>query len=206
MNNGIIEQMQAEINELKSKVAALEGKKSLKEMADEVSEIMMKGPCILPKSPQQIRDEIVAKAKADIEGVKEYWDAGESMRYFKGNYVVNASFTVNKEKRTVVAILRHRHEGVVARGIAKADPSDCFNVHIGKAIALRRALGKPVPRVYLDAPAPTEARVGDVIRSKETLRGYTVVEDKYLSCTKTECAFTSPVAKKHGIIVDDSRE
>ena len=51
-----------------------------------------------------------------------------------------------------------------ARGIAKAAPDDCFNVHIGKAIALHRALGLEVPDEYLNAPQPTEVRVGDAVR------------------------------------------
>jgi hypothetical protein len=38
-----------------------------------------------------------------------------------------------------------------------------FNVHIGKAIALRRALRLNVPQAYLSVPQPTEAQVGDVV-------------------------------------------
>src|SRR5699024_11680223 len=52
------------------------------------------------------------------------------------------------------------------RGIAKCDPSDCFNVHIGKAIALRRALEVEVPDEYLNTPQPTEVRVGDIVRHR----------------------------------------
>ena len=50
-----------------------------------------------------------------------------------------------------------------ARGKAKCAQGDTFNVHIGKAIALRRALGLPVPSEYTNAPQPTEPKVGDVV-------------------------------------------
>ena len=164
MPNGIIEQMQAEINELKTKVAALEAPN------------LNCRHTIKPKSPQQIRDEIVAKAKADVENmlgtvkftflftgkniqVLAHFDQSEEQY----ETLDEVKFVVNPEKRTVVSLAYYRGR-VVLRGIAKADPSDCFNVHLGKAIALRRALGLEVPAEYYNAPAPTEVRVGDLIK------------------------------------------
>lgn len=119
------------------------------------------------KYSQEQRDEIIEQAMADIEGLRnELWEA----------YIVNADyqsflctveFIINKNKRTVVAIMKGVDSGkVYARGIAKCSPDDCFNVHIGKAIALRRALGEDVPHEYINAPQPTEVRVGDVVRNK----------------------------------------
>lgn len=112
------------------------------------------------KRMQTRRDEIVEQAKADIEGLK-YTPYRE---YFvKGLYACGAEFIVNKGKRTVVVLMRGLGSGKMrAKGIAKCAPDDCFNVHIGKAIALRRALGIDVPSEYLNAPQPTEVRVGDV--------------------------------------------
>ncbi|MFG3444505.1 hypothetical protein ACGFZ1_07370 [Bacillus velezensis] len=104
------------------------------------------------KSAQARRDEIVEQAKVDVSGL------------FKRDIGYRHDFIVNSEKRTVVALRKSFVEGYVRdRGIAKAAPDDCFNVHIGKAIALRRALGLAVPDEYLNAPQPTEVRVGDVI-------------------------------------------
>jgi hypothetical protein len=110
-------------------------------------------PVETAKTPQQLRDEIVEKAKADIERLLS------SQR-------VKSSFVINKEKRTIVALVPDAFRYPIkirSRGIAKCDPTDCFNVHIGKAIALRRALGLEVPTEYLNAPQPTEVRVGDVV-------------------------------------------
>ncbi|QXN69882.1 hypothetical protein MAWWA_71 [Bacillus phage vB_BspH_Mawwa] len=119
------------------------------------------------KSAQERRDEIVERAKADIENLKYRTFYGE-LRYSYHGIVCNVEFVVNKEKRTVVALLKSVGEGAVkSKGIAKAMPDDCFNEHIGKAIALHRALGLEVPDEYLNAPQPTEVRVGDVVGSFE---------------------------------------
>jgi|SRR5699024_455530 len=160
---------------------------------------------------QERRDEIVAKAKADIDGLKtegQYEVRGE----YAWVYVCDAEFVVNKEKRTVVALLKGLWSRIVyAKGIAKCHPDECFNVHIGKAIALRRALGWKVPEEYLNAPQPTEARVGDEVKSIHdeftewgngvvvriekpgSLRGYWVKDGSYMPL-------------KYAKIIDDSRE
>lgn len=123
-------------------------------------------------SAQARRDEIVEQAKADVDlcgksgtpipsDILKFWprDNGKE-RYLP---IHEVEYVVNHDKRTVVALIKRIGGEVVAKGIAKATPDDCFNVHIGKAIALRRALGLTVLDEYLNAPQPTEVRVGDVI-------------------------------------------
>ncbi|NYV67622.1 hypothetical protein HYI36_20290 [Bacillus sp. Gen3] len=127
-----------------------------------------------PKSPQQIRDEIIEKAKRDVVELERVMKS-IARPSFKGNtafneYVTYVKFFVNKEKRVVTVLVYDVHDGeLLAKGIAKCAPNDCFNVHIGRAIALRRALGLEVPAEYLNAPQPTEVRVGDVIRRNNSL-------------------------------------
>ncbi|WP_338335476.1 hypothetical protein [Bacillus altitudinis] len=105
------------------------------------------------KSDQQKRDEVVEKAKEDVR-ILHYKD-----------YIGAPDFIVNAEKRTVVALRKSKLYGHIKnKGIAKCAPDDCFNAHIGKAIALRRALGLEVPSEYLNVPQPTEIRAGDVVR------------------------------------------
>ncbi|MED5047602.1 hypothetical protein P9738_13150 [Bacillus siamensis] len=99
------------------------------------------------KSAQARRDEIVEQAKADLENLADedgpVYQTEDNEGYPCSCY---ASFRVNKEHRTVACDLRGVRTGErYKRGIAKAAPDDCFNVHIGKAIALRRALGLAVP-------------------------------------------------------------
>lgn len=112
-----------------------------------------------PKNREEMpltREQIIEKAKRDVEELK--------VNSFKFPWNCPAKFIVNREKRTVVCLMRGWSSGkVYAKGIAKCAPDDCFNVHIGKAIALRRALGLKVPECYLNAPQPTDVKVGDIV-------------------------------------------
>lgn len=114
------------------------------------------------------RELIVEKAKNDIEKLacKDdcVQDEFENPVYDYGIRVTKAEFVVNKEKRTVVCLLKGARTPVLySKGIAKCAPHECFNVHIGKAIALRSALGLEIPDEYLNAPQPEKAEVGDII-------------------------------------------
>ncbi|WP_188068999.1 hypothetical protein [Brevibacillus brevis] len=117
------------------------------------------------KSAQEIRDEVVERAKADVATLKrgEYYKVSDGTEF---PFSCDAEFIVNREKRTVVCLLRGHNSGKVrAKGIAKCAPDDVFNTHIGRTIALRRALGLDVPTEYTSAPQPESinAQVGDVV-------------------------------------------
>ncbi|UMR33985.1 hypothetical protein MJ749_14900 [Paenibacillus polymyxa] len=97
------------------------------------------------------RAAVIEKARADVAELE------------RGMYS-RVEFHVNRDKRVVTAVIKRRSSGTVrARGIAKAAPDDVFNADIGKAIALRRALGLTVPSEYTDAPKPDEMHVGAVV-------------------------------------------
>jgi len=147
------------------------------------------------KTAQERRDEIVEQAKADVSGLLKR-DIGH-----------DHEFIVNTEKRTVVDLRKLRGcTNIVRRGIAKAAPSDCFNEHIEKAIALHRALGLAVPNEYLNVPNPTEVRVGDVVAYRgvyKTTEYVTVVADD--QPTGGGRAALTSMAVEHAKIIDDSR-
>ena len=163
---------------------------------------------------QARRDEIVERAKRDIDELRDYDGLYEVFSAADLSYACFADFIVNHEKRTVVALLRGFQSGkVLARGIAKCHPDDCFNVHIGKAIALRRALGLEVPDEYLNAPQPTEVRVGDIVQSKRTGRVCKVnrfCEDEIRDTTWGRPFYIDGVGSWLGTeqvnIIDDSRD
>jgi len=164
---------------------------------------------------QARRDEIVEQAKRDAEELKTARNLLGVRGYpYKDKFVTFADFIVNKDKRTVVALLRFQYEReVLSRGIAKCHPNDCFNVHIGKAIALRRALGLDVPDEYLNAPQPTEVRVGDTVKSKRTGRVCKVIrfcEDVIRDTTWGRPFYTDGVYGWLGTeqvnVIDDSRD
>ncbi|MDE5154306.1 hypothetical protein PWO45_09955 [Bacillus amyloliquefaciens] len=159
---------------------------------------------------QARRDEIVEQAKADVETLKECGrtHGGKPFDYRLEMLCVKSEFIVNRDKRTVVVLLKGAGtELVYVRGIAKAAPDDCFNVHIGKAIALRRALGLTVPDEYLNAPQPTEVRVGDFIADDSGVHKALVIEDDSWPPFSGGAAIYLKDARKYGYrIIDDSRE
>lgn len=141
---GIIETLQAEIQSLKDRVTALE---QLTKGSDAQA-------TSAPALRQLTRDDIIEMAKRDV--VKLEMDAQQNL--------LRAIFIVNREKRTIVCLLERFDLGYIkARGIAKCHPDDCFNAAIGRAIALRRALGLEVPEAYLNAPQPTEVKRGGIV-------------------------------------------
>jgi len=135
---------------------------------------------VFTQAASKTRDEIVAQAKRDVAELLSE-EGGKYARYSVcGN--VSVEFVVNREKRTVVALLRRAYVApneVIARGIAKAAPGDVFNVHIGRAIALRRALELEVPTEYTNAPQPEGVRVGDVVCHRDFPNEITVVTEIY---------------------------
>lgn len=162
----------AKVQAIESRVAALEKAGEAHKLPEPIAKLDVM------KSAQQLRDEIVERAKADVkrlsetprQGIKNnagrigFWPyiAGGGESYMPIDYV---EFSVNCEKRTVVAMIRSDERGVWLRGIAKCAPNDVFNSHIGRAISLRRALGLEVPAEYLSVPNPTEIRVGDAVEA-----------------------------------------
>lgn len=108
------------------------------------------------------------------------------MRVDRGNTTMRermsrVEFVVNSAKRTVVALVfgseSPDYYELREKGITKCAPDDCFNAHIGKAIALRRALGLEVPTEYLNVPQPTEVRVGDVVEHYKVSGKFFVCDD-----------------------------
>lgn len=115
-------------------------------------QIPMVDETIEPLTPNQQRAEIIEKAKkfVEVNSNKEHFH----VPYCDGSGLTSVifgssdalEFVVNENKRTVVALIKSfstRHE-VYHRGITKCNPNDVFNEHIGKAIALGRALGLDV--------------------------------------------------------------
>ena len=119
-------------------------------------ELMAQAP--VEKTAQERRDEIVEQAKADVERLRMI---NRMLQTF------DITFDINRESRTVEAVAKKPNSRTAFYGTAICAPDDCFNIHIGEAIALHRALGLEVPDEYLNAPQPTEVRVGDVVGSFE---------------------------------------
>ncbi|MER1957896.1 MAG: hypothetical protein ABS942_10975 [Solibacillus sp.] len=153
-------------------------------------------PFVIPepapvKSPNEKRAEMIEKAKVFLEQSKtsvsgksldgpnkgqfETFEAVYSVREPGINKTAcEAEFIVIEEKRKVICLLRGVNtKKVYHRGFAKCMPSDVFNEHIGKAIALGRALGLDVSE-FEQAVQPTEKVVGMQVLYNDNGKDYNV--------------------------------
>lgn len=147
------------------------------------------GETVTPEAtPKLTRDGVIQQAIDDVKALlsREYYGFGsEEAAVVKhvGDVVDfrmltnpdRVDFFINTDKRVVIAKLHLEttsstgtaKAGVYAtQGRAKCAPGDVFNEHIGKAIALRRALGLEVPVEYYEAGTrdSDDLAVGDVVR------------------------------------------
>ncbi|UNY48905.1 hypothetical protein P9294_gp190 [Bacillus phage FADO] len=144
------------------------------------------------KTDQERRDKIIEQAKRDVEDLINHGMPDAEVDPSKGNNtyqekIYTVEFLSDSDKRKVTALVkreRDKHPRHVGR--AKALPEDCFNVHIGKAIALRRALELEVPEEYFNAPQPTEVHVGDVLTFRRQHEWFNKAHYRVDSITKTK--------------------
>lgn len=148
------------------------------------------------RTPNEKRKAIIDEAKAFVEETLAEVDEQmgwqtTKIRTYKEYGRLRVEFIVNAEKRTVVALARYGNipnlPDVLAKGIAKCAPGDVFNEHIGKAIALGRALGLDVSK-FEKAAQPSEVVVGHVFDTEPsggnwtatvTKLGYPGAHDRY---------------------------
>lgn len=111
------------------------------------------------ESKKETRKDVIEKAKNYVRESKVQEILTES-----GTPTVVPEFIVKRAERVVVVLLRGYGSGAIyRRGVAKTAPEDVFNVHIGKAIALKKALEQPIPDELMFAPKPEKAEVGNKV-------------------------------------------
>lgn len=164
-------------------------------------------PPIAPKPLS--RAQVIAKASADVaELLRIGRDVDSELAEpvdFQGVFF-SVKFHVNREKRSATALV---FRGTAASTIpemkftAKCSPADVFHAEIGKAIALRKALGLTVPSEYTDAPQPEKAH--DYAKVTYANKRYTITPGSIKEGTHgtDEAAPGSPVARE-GKITDDT--
>ncbi|WP_449600331.1 hypothetical protein [Paenibacillus sp. Marseille-Q9583] len=134
--------------------------------------------------PALTRAQVIAKATADVAELLTHnypeINGGEGAWFSKKNdpfisVTDRVEFVVNRDKRTVTALLRYVDGNKVWRkATAKCSPADVFHADLGKAIALRKALGLTVPTEYTDAPQPEELGTGTVVHLRVSNSRYEV--------------------------------
>jgi hypothetical protein len=157
--------------------------------------------------PTLTRAAIIAKATADIEellriGHDAYSDLPAGTPFHDRMYT--AKFHVNRDKRTVTALVNRgiSLERIAdAKFTAKCSPADVFHAEIGKAIALRKALGLTVPTEYTDAPQPDGKNANMIVRYEGKTRK---LVPSNLAVIHGETAHIGSIIGKRGTILDDT--
>lgn len=168
--NERITQLESKVAELEAKVEALEKPKSFTVKSPTIVADRINVQDAVDRIAKSLRDAVTPKPtpneqrKAVIERAKAFVPRQQALSGRR------AEFVINKDKRTVVALV---HEigfkfakKILTKGIAKCAPDDVFNADIGKAIALGRALGLDVS-VFTNAVKPTEVVVGMRVETKD---------------------------------------
>ncbi|WP_432702251.1 hypothetical protein [Lysinibacillus sphaericus] len=166
--NQRITALENEVAELKLIVHELRGKKSIEPSTTNTVEDK-------PLTPNQQRAEIIEKAKKFVKqnlanGRTSNRTAEKGNSTYRDNYY-EVDFFVKEGKITAVVYWLVSNERRIVEpsnvGRAKCSPNDVFNEHIGKAIALGRALGLDVSE-FEQAVQPTIA-VGQIVHSGMTI-------------------------------------
>lgn len=155
------------VSELNDKVEIIsnlivELKEATRAVSNELAEAIVVEPVEETEQETKLsREEVVQKAKRFVDNKR---DCDGDIKV--GIHYVTPEFFVNAEKRTVVVILRlwTDESQIIAKGKETACGDDVFNAHIGKAIALARAVGEEVPEEFINAPQPERAEVGMCVR------------------------------------------
>ncbi|KTF59864.1 MULTISPECIES: hypothetical protein [Bacillus amyloliquefaciens group] len=111
------------------------------------------------KKNQKLREKIIEEAKEDV---KQLLERNKKLKTFDVSFNVHSSKDI-LHRWSVIATAKSCVTNREFIEAAVCADGECFNIHIGKAIALRRVLGLEVKGVYLNVPQPTEVRVGDTI-------------------------------------------
>ena len=177
-----IEEIKQRVSELEAKVKRLEsGNRTVELMLDPVKFALAYTDGREEKSANERRKEVIEKAKKFVVDTKT--KAVSVVGITKGNETfrkkcTDVDFVINEEKRTVLALIKGAYcPKLYGKGIAKCAPSDVFNVHIGKAIALGRAYGLPTSE-FEQAPQPDEVVPGMVVSGSET-RGFYKTDKRF---------------------------
>ncbi|SCX38352.1 hypothetical protein [Lysinibacillus fusiformis] len=174
--NERITTLENEVAELKLIVHELRGKKSIEPSTTSTVEDK-------PLTPNKLRAVIIEKAKKFVEGNLKLLISYDFVVINNGTKLYSRQLFQDIKLTT-----------------AKCSPNDVFNEHIGKAIALGRALGLDVSE-FEQAVQPTKAVLGTVVghRSKEGIFR-TVAPNFVLGKT---CTLGSDTAK-YGKIINDT--
>lgn len=164
--NQRITALENEVAELKLIVHELRGKKlttTATVFIDGVPADISNAPEIQMKAkptPNQQRAAIIEKAKEFVKNIVGEYDTFNTTIGRYKDQCVRPIFHANENKRAITVLIYGAFsKELIFKGIAKCNSNDVFNQHIGKAIALGRALGLDVSE-FEQAVQPNEVVMG----------------------------------------------
>lgn len=178
--------------------------------------ISAKNVTVAPVKPLT-RAQVIAKATADVAELLRIGRDNDAVLpdgaiFVRRNFDV--TFYVNRDKRAVTALIRKVNPygkafgHVVSKHTAKCSPADVFHAEIGKAIALRKALGLTVPSEYTDAPQPEKAYAGAKVYSATRWGTFTIADGTSIAAQEMSaiCYAGLEYCDTHGAprIIDDT--
>lgn len=125
-----------------------------KEFESDMKSVPFNKPNNKPKSANQQRAELIEKAKKFVEE--------------RQNIHHHTNFVFVNKGRKITCLVKGNHSGKILRiGRSKCNPNDVFNLYIGQAISLARALKIDVPAEFLKATQPDKVVVGMTIQNEK---------------------------------------
>ncbi|MBG9453283.1 hypothetical protein ABE61_04095 [Lysinibacillus sphaericus] len=165
-----------------------------------------------PLTPNQQRAEVIEKAKEFVEQLIERGKNRHSPKvdkghtYYRKNFY-NVDIHVKNNKVTALVFLTNPNgkrldnkPDLINRAICS--PTDVFNEHIGKAIALGRALGLNVSE-FEQAVQPTLA-IGQIVYETEDKTYRTIAESGVYSEESMLTSINSRSARELSVIINDT--
>lgn len=146
------------------------------------------------ENTNKLRAEIVEKAKrfVDERTTKEGEVIIEDNELF--GILTAPHYDIKENKREVTVVLKGTYTGTIrAKGKAKCSTNDVFNEHIGKAIALGRALNEDVSE-FEKAAQPTDLVVGMEFSTKGLGNKKVVATVSEFTPAGNECLLNSRMA------------
>jgi hypothetical protein len=153
-----------------------------------------------PLASNRQRVQIIEEAKNFIEDMKNITGSvtgRKGYKYVNHKYICDAEFTVDTESLSVTCKMKNQIESEIMAQATYECQQEVFNEHIGKAIALGRALGLIVSK-FENAPQPNRRTEGMVMEWRGKKR--TITDSFILGET---CSFDSEFAI-YGTMVDDT--
>jgi hypothetical protein len=145
--------------------------------------------------------DFVSFYKNQPEYLYDYYYENHAGKKTLGGTRAKIEFVVDRKEKSVAALIKAYYfkDKIMASGSYSFLEGDCFNEHLGKAIALKEAMGKKVPNEWLNIPQPNRVKEGNLVM-KDGWSNPKTVSSKSIPLLSANSLFENGELK----IIDDS--